>query len=998
MRASIAAAILSLGMVTMAPCVLPAEEIPRAVAAKPWTVDQRGYHRAIAGVEAKSDAVRVHIPWRRRDQNAAAKNIVVVDAATGQAVGNVVRVEINREAGDLVFQPQTAPGDYEIYYLPFPWQDSIGGGYYGRYVAPKDTADPAWVERNHLKAADMAAGAWKSLPEAKVKRIEARTEFDRFDPMEVVATREELRGLLAKYPDPYLVFPEDRRYPIRMTDDLPVCWIEKGPSGAFSGSADRKEYYVFQIGLYAAKQPLSDLRVEFTGLAPQAGAGGAAIPASSMTCFNVGGTNWDGSPLVKTVNVPQGKVQALWMGVQIPETAAPGTYAGKVTIRPSDAPAKTVDVAITVGSAVLADSGDGELWRHSRLRWLNSTLGTDDDIVAPYTPLEIKGRTVRCLGRDLTFNALGLPQSIRVGAVEILSAPIAFVIETDQGPIVLKGDEPRLTKKARGVVTWECAGSGEGITLESKATMEFDGHVDFRFKVSAAKPLSVRDIRLEIPLTKEASEYMMGIGRSGGKRLAAHDWKWTGPYDSLWVGGVHAGLHCELRGGAYHGPLLNLYHPAPPASWHNGGQGGVSVNDAGEGALVKAYSGKRSLAAGESLIFEFALLVTPVKPLDTASHFRARYYHDSASPAPGQEAIAAGVNVINVHHANPVNPYINYPFVATGEMTRFVKEQHAAGRKVKIYYTIREITNYVAEIFALRSLGDEILQGGGDGGFPWLREHLDTGYTPSWFHPYSDGTADASIVTSGASRWYNYYIEGLGWLTKNVGIDGLYLDDVSYDRRVLKRMRKVMERNQPGCIMDLHSNTGFSIGPANQYAEFFPYVDRLWFGESFNYNAMPPDQWLVEVSGIPFGLMGEMLQAGGNQWLGPVFGMTNRLGWSTENVRPDPRHVWKVWDSFGIVDAKMIGYWEKDCPARTSDPSVFATAYVKKGKTLIAVGNWAESPVECRLTLDWKRLGMDPAKARLHAPAVETFQEEKAFQPGDTIPIASKRGWLLIVD
>jgi len=996
MRASIAAAILSLGMATMTPCVLPAEEIPHTVAARPWPVDQRGYHRAIAGVEAKSDAVRAHIPWRRRDQDAAAKNIVVVDAATGQAVGNVARVEINREAGDLVFQPQTAPGDYEIYYLPFPWQDSGGGGYYGGYAAPKDTADSAWVERNHLKAGDLAAGAWKSLPEAKVKRIEARTEFDRFDPMELVATAEELRTLLARHPDPYLVFPEDRRYPIRMTDDLPLRWIEKGPSGAFSGSADRKEYYVFQIGLYAVKQPLSDLRVEFTGLAPQGG--GAAIPAAGMTCFNLGGTNWDGSPLVKKVNVPQGKVQAVWIGVQIPENAAPGTYAGKVTVQAANAPAKTVDVSLTVGSGVLADSGDGELWRHSRLRWLNSTLGADDDPVAPYTPLEIKGRTVRCLGRDLTFNALGFPRSIRAGNVEILSSPIAFVVETDQGPIVLKGGKPRFIKKARGVATWECVGSGEGVTLESRATMEFDGHVDFRFKISAAKPLSVRDIRLEIPMTKEASEYMMGIGRGGGKRAPSHDWKWTGPYDSLWIGGVHAGLHCELRGGSYHGPLLNMYHPAPPASWHNGGQGGVSVSDRDGGALVKAYTGKRSLAAGESLAFEFALLITPVKPLDTAAHFRARYYHDPASPAPPQEAIAAGVNVINVHHANSVNPYINYPFVATGEMTRFVKEQHAGGRKVKIYYTIREITNYVAEIFALRSLGEEVFLGGG-GGFPWLREHLGAGYSPWWFHPYSDeGTADASIGVSGASRWYNYYIEGLGWLTKNVGIDGLYLDDVSYDRRVLKRMRKVMERNQPGCIMDLHSNTGFSIGPANQYAEFFPYVDRLWFGESFNYNAMPPDQWLVEVSGIPFGLMGEMLQAGGNQWLGPVFGMTNRLGWSTENVRPDPRNVWKVWDSFGIVDAKMIGYWEKDCPARTSDPNVFATAYVKKGKTLIAVGNWAESPVECRLTLDWKRLGLDPAKARLHAPAVETFQEEKVFQPGDAIPIASKRGWLLIAE
>ena len=42
----------------------------------------------------------------------------------------------------------------------------------------------------------------------------------------------------------------------------------------------------------------------------------------------------------------------------------------------------------------------------------------------------------------------------------------------------------------------------------------------------------------------------------------------------------------------------------------------------------------------------------------------------------------------------------------------------AKGCKVKLYYTIRELTNVVPEIWALRSLGDEILQGGNGGGFP----------------------------------------------------------------------------------------------------------------------------------------------------------------------------------------------------------------------------------------------------------------------------------------
>ena len=46
--------------------------------------------------------------------------------------------------------------------------------------------------------------------------------------------------------------------------------------------------------------------------------------------------------------------------------------------------------------------------------------------------------------------------------------------------------------------------------------------------------------------------------------------------------------------------------------------------------------------------------------------------------------------------------------------------------------------------------------------------------------------------------------------------------------------------------------------------EHFPYLNRLWFGEYFDYEKNKPDFFfLTEVSGIPFGLMGEMLQNDG---------------------------------------------------------------------------------------------------------------------------------------
>ena len=336
-------------------------------------------------------------------------------------------------------------------------------------------------------------------------------------------------------------------------------------------------------------------------------------------------------------------------------------------------------------------------------------------------------------------------------------------------------------------------------------------------------------------------------------------------------------------------------------------------------------------------------------------------------------------------------------------MRSYVEAAHQRGMKLKIYYTVRELTNHAVELWALRSLGHEILAPGGGWGYAWLREHLIDDYWPAWYD-HLDWTrqmafpndsrvieVSAALATEGNSRWLNYYVEGLHWLIENVKIDGLYLDDVSYDRETLKRMRRVMAR-RPGCTIDLHSCYTYSRQPANQYMEFFPYIDRLWFGEMFDYDESP-DFWLVEISGIPYGMMGDMLQDGGNRWRGMIYGMTARAPASK-----DPLNIWPVWDSFGIADARMIGYWDSACPVRTDKEDVLATAYVRPKKTLIAVASWAKKPVDCRLKIDWKALKLDPAKVVLTAPEIKDFQPARRFAPTDAIPVEPGRGWVLIAE
>lgn len=995
------------------------EDIPYGTGT--WDSASLGNHRVVVHVSKRDDAVTAHIPWRRRDFDPHLKKIVVMDAAVGNQVLNVYIADINREYVDLVFRPHTVPGDYYIYYMPYATE---GSKHYPkvRYRQPEHTAKEKWLERHGLTSEKLTKEKWNrlkaELPGTEVREIQSIDAFNSFYPMEVIATNREVSRLLTKHPGKeYLLFPEDRTNPIRMTDDLPYKWIKSGVQPFFEGKAARGEFYAFQIGLYAI-EAVGDIDVRFGDLKSNDGASG--IPAAALRCFNLGGTDWTGKQFKKTCPVEKGKVQPLWFGVQVPAGLLPGEYSGEVSIHPKGMQAQSVELRLTVTGEVLEDAGDSEPWRHSRLRWLDSEIALDNKIVPPFTDMKIrrsnKGIHISCLGRTITVGATGFvtginsffsPDVTRINkgkGREILASPVQLIVEDSNGDILSwksKAKKTEITQRSPGAVEWKagCADVSGVLAMDCSGRMEMDGFVQFNVTVRATKPFKVKDIRLEIPIVKDVARYMMGLGLKGGYRPPEYRWKWDVKknQDSAWIGDVNAGLQYSLRGANYARPLnTNFYQLKPlnmPVSWYNDGKGGTDILEKGEGTvLVYAYSGERTLRPGEDLHFDFNLLITPFKTLDTAGQWSHRFYHRFE---PLDKIAATGANTVNVHHATEINPFINYPFFRPKEMKAYIDEAHGMGMKVKIYYTVRELANIAPELFALRSLGDEILSHGPGGGFAWLQEHLGGNYIAGWLVPKYK---DAAVVNSGVSRWHNYYLEGLDWLVKNVGIDGLYIDDVAFDRTVMKRVRKILDRGREGALIDLHSANQYNprdgfANSANLYLEHFPYINRLWFGEYFDYDSKP-DFWLVEVSGIPFGLMGEMLQDGGNPWRGMVYGMTSRLPWAG-----DPTPLWKAWKNFGIEKSRMIGYWSSGCPVKTDCEDVLATVYViKRKRAMVALASWAEGDVTCKLGVNWKALGLNPRKVQLTAPFVKDFQPAAVFAPADEISISKGKGWLIVIE
>ncbi|RHV91011.1 hypothetical protein DXA95_14390 [Odoribacter sp. OF09-27XD] len=112
--------------------------------------------------------------------------------------------------------------------------------------------------------------------------------------------------------------------------------------------------------------------------------------------------------------------------------------------------------------------------------------------------------------------------------------------------------------------------------------------------------------------------------------------------------------------------------------------------------LVQTYSGNRTLKKGEEITFIFLTSVTPFKPIDTEKQWHDRYLH---SYEPISRVVNEGANTINIHHGTAINPHINYPFFRPDYMKAYIDEAHGKGCKVKIYYTVRELTNRAPEIW-----------------------------------------------------------------------------------------------------------------------------------------------------------------------------------------------------------------------------------------------------------------------------------------------------------
>lgn len=125
-----------------------------------------------------------------------------------------------------------------------------------------------------------------------------------------------------------------------MQETIPFHWLQKIPSNILKGVAERGEFFVFQLGIFANQFPFilnGTNGIIFQDL--QDGHGNS-ISASQFRCFNVEGIDYLGNYFTQSASISQGsfssifnsndegKVGALWIGLNLTDEVKPGMYEG----------------------------------------------------------------------------------------------------------------------------------------------------------------------------------------------------------------------------------------------------------------------------------------------------------------------------------------------------------------------------------------------------------------------------------------------------------------------------------------------------------------------------------------------------------------------------------------------------------------------------------------------------------------------------------------------
>jgi hypothetical protein len=260
-------------------------------------------------------------------------------------------------------------------------------------------------------------------------------------------------------------------------------------------------------------------------------------------CMNTDRTDFWGRQQPQVAAIPAGQVLPLWMAMQIPTSSSSFNISGVVTITVGTAGTKMrVPVEIVVSGPPIADGGDSEEWRGTRLQWLDSDLAVAGDTVPPpYEAINVthgQELVVDMLDKQVAVGADGMLSSVKVGTsaksdndptgatVELLAAPVDFGIFVGGQRIMFDPGAFKLLSSSNMSTAWSSlatattatTGAAAGMLMAVNGSIDCTGFADYVVTLTSPGGGGVDGlaVNMSVPSTPTNSHMAMGLGLMGG--------------------------------------------------------------------------------------------------------------------------------------------------------------------------------------------------------------------------------------------------------------------------------------------------------------------------------------------------------------------------------------------------------------------------------------------------------------------------------------------------
>ena len=312
--------------------------------------------------------------------------------------------------------------------------------------------------------------------------------------------------------------------------------------------------------------------------------------------------------------------------------------------------------------------------------WEHTKLGTSTAVYPPFTPIEVKGKTLKTVLREHTLNDLGLldqvvaTSALTAIAKPILAGPMRYVAKVDGNEEAVKAKDLKFATKKPHEVRTESSFTAGPLAATAQVLWDYDGtaRVDLTLKSSGGK--EVQEFVLEIPFTDETAPL---IHANADRIRAPVAQKVPAGEGVVWKASAVA---CDdyIRSFC---PYVYLGSPVRGLCWFAENDRGWSWDRAtpnltvvrrGHEVLLRVHLINKPVVIDKPRTITFGLLAAPVKPrllTDGPNSWRYRFGRDK------YQLLGTDINWLSPNTCGSVYP-------VGGEM--YFWEMIARGNKEKI--------------------------------------------------------------------------------------------------------------------------------------------------------------------------------------------------------------------------------------------------------------------------------------------------------------------------